>query len=647
MHYFLLAAWATCVCLSVIGYGKALLSLCKLHNPRWALAGCIGVGFLAGIGGILEITNSVRPPVLFVLIFIGVAFLATSVWRSRRRLPDLVASLLIVLKENKTVALLLLLLVVLTGIRMIGNLEASYFLLSDDLSAYLSYPTEMLQRGSLPSDPFSERRIQSALGGAYFLQTLTMLASDARSVRFIDWGFGSALYVGVVFAICRRLRLSVATSLAVAVLTFIIPLRRQNVTMLALPAALFCALFLIELMEELDKVQWWLRPLLLGITASAICTLKSSYIPAAVLICGVYYAGEVVMKPRRRLALLQAGICALVAVSCLAPWMLDQKRKEGTYLFPILGRGYEASAYGVIPLPSGSQNPAHSIEFWASILPLLIPFLIAIAVQLIGRQPYVGTWWSERTSFFIAICGGIAAMALATGGDSIARYTMPFVAPGVILFCAYTVRWMGLAKPRPVWLTCTMVFCVVWIGAVAVRYGVQTHIYREYITDLGIPPLSNDIVRLDAKAEKGRVAALQASIPAGEPILEHLFVSYPLDFRRNPIFIADFPGLAGSPPGMPIGRGPLPLRRYLLENAIRFVAFTYGRGKILDLTPGLTLQKLISDPEAGGRHTWLFMQNKIACDVQANLEALSKQYLCSYDDGESCVVDMMSSVGPT
>ena len=82
-------------------------------------------------------------------------------------------------------------------------------------------------------------------------------------------------------------------------------------------------------------------------------------------------------------------------------------------------------------------------------------------------------------------------------------------------------------------------------------------------TILPMPPLST------------RLQSLQASIPAGEPILARVDVPFLMDFKRNPIYVVDDPGMVSPPPGMPVNQGAEALAKYLLDLGIRFVVFSY------------------------------------------------------------------------
>ncbi len=620
----------------------------RTDSLPWAAAGCLGVSVFIPLGGMLEGLSLIRPIVLAVVVLLGDGLFLRFFWHDIRRVPALLQQA-VWGREKRIVAVLLLgAVVACTAIRLFGNLEPKYFNRYDDLPGYLTFPTEMIQLGHLPSDPFSERRIESSLGANYFLQTLVMVCGDARTVRFIDWGFGSLLFAGIAYAMARRFAVAIPGSLAVSLLTFLVPMRRLNATMEVLPAALFCFLFLIEISEELDQVHRWLRPALLGLTAGAICTVKSTYLAPAFLVCASFLLAELFTR-RFRTVLVRSAICLVSASVCLAPWMIDQRGKEGTYLFPVFGRGYQASAYGLVPLPSGSMAFYLAPDLWLAIASLAGPFVAAIVLVSVGKRQENAKYALQAISFFFAIALAVVALGMATGGEAIGRYTLPFIAPGLIVYLAYFLQFKREFRDKPLWLGAAALFCCVWFSAIVIRYGIREGIYREYATDLGwTSPMPDLLVGFDAVKERNRLSAIQATIPAGEPILEHLFVSYGLNFRRNPIYVADCLGMAGPPPGMPIVDGADSLRRYLLAHSIRYVAFGYagrGRMRLEETAPTLTLKQLAADPKAGGRHAWVYILNKVAYDTQTNLDELSRKYSRVYDDGEACVFDLKTEVG--
>jgi len=66
--------------------------------------------------------------------------------------------------------------------------------------------------------------------------------------------------------------------------------------------------------------------------------------------------------------------------------------------------------------------------------------------------------------------------------------------------------------------------------------------------------------------------ALQAAIPAGAPVLAMLDEPFWLDFRRNPIALADLPGHASPSPGLPVDDTDA-LVHYLAMQGVRYLAF--------------------------------------------------------------------------
>jgi hypothetical protein len=74
--------------------------------------------------------------------------------------------------------------------------------------------------------------------------------------------------------------------------------------------------------------------------------------------------------------------------------------------------------------------------------------------------------------------------------------------------------------------------------------------------------------------QKLQYAALQQSIPQGETVLTRLDAPFILDFKRNQLFLADWPGGASLPPGMPAFKGPEALANYLVSKSIRYIAYS-------------------------------------------------------------------------
>ena len=619
-----------------------LVRWCGLARTPWPLAGCLGAAAIIATGGVLNLAQWIRPPVLVSAVVLGVVLFGVLRRRERRTIKTVLAPL----RQPVSVTLTILF-VILTAVPVLGNIQADVrtFNFYDDLPAYLTLPMETLQLGSLPSDPFNERRVTSCLGAPYVLQSFMTMFGGVQSIRFIDVSIGMILYAGALFAIFRALGLSLNIGLALLLLVFVAPIDRWNATAQILPAALFCSLFLLQIEGGVDDLLDWRRALLLALMTAALCALKSNYLPAAVLIGVFYYAGRclVLRKTKPLLEALAWGACTAVF---LFPWMLDMHRKEGTYLFPILGRGYDASAYGIIPLPNGSRSAVSSAALWVwiTVLPMAGPLLIAFAASMaVYWKRIEREWIAPLCALLLGSALAIFSIASSTGGESMGRYSLPFQLPALFVFLAFVIRWSNAGRLLPWWVKAAAACVVCAIVVSAFVFGYRHGQYKKFLEDARLltPPGQSWFA---PEVETRRMEALQAKAPPGDRILARLLVTYSFDFRRNPIFIADYTGMASLPRGMPLTQGPEALRTYLLKNEIRYVAFDPGRTSLPDDDPATSLQQVLKDRQKYGRHGWLYVQTKVANSEQKLIAELGCSYRHVFDDGVVYLLDLEDRV---
>jgi len=125
---------------------------------------------------------------------------------------------------------------------------------------------------------------------------------------------------------------------------------------------------------------------------------------------------------------------------------------------------------------------------------------------------------------------------------------------------------------------------------------------------------------------------VQQAIPPGGTVLTRLERPFLLDFRRNPIFIEDWPGWASLPPGIPFFKGSEALSSFFTSHSIRYVAYDYateaGFRKELH---GATYDK---DSFRG-------ISTQLLFDFHSNLRELCDTRERVYDDGSTIVVDLL------
>jgi hypothetical protein len=619
MYLLRLALWATCVTVGWIGAGTFVTRLFGLRESRWALRGVAGVALFVLVGGWLNLAGAVRPRNLIALVIIGdalfvaYAFTARSAggrqWRLYSSLPVWGRAL-----------------AVLCGIAMliaaINSLTYSKFSDIDDLNAYLSFPVKLLQGGSLGFDPFSERRVQSGLGASYFLQAFMLVAGDVRSLWFCDFEAGLIFFAGCVYFAGRRLGNSAELSLTLVALALAIPLSHGNLTMNVLPAALFTGLFLVENSGETAPLS---RSFLLGLLGATVAALKSTYLPPSIVMIVLLHLARLVRGQRWVTTLRDMAVSGLVYGGILWPWMLDMRRKEGTYFYPLLGKGYEISAYG--PVPHMIKAGAYPVVLGTA---MLILFVGAAAVHWMVTR---GRGNALAVTVMLLACGLVALpISISVVGASLLRYTAPFELPCCLLFLGSLLGLSQESEARPRWLRLGYLYAAVLLLTLG-EYSATHSNFDLYVPAHRRAGLRGILDEAALKDAQQRAARLQAAVPAGEAIYADYMVTFPMDFQRNPIYIADFPGMASLPPGMPTQNSPEGLRTYLLAKHIRYIAFSrervHGQETVLRFTGSAAM-------------LWPKIQVLNSIDVQHEIEALALTSRVVFDDGDDRVLDLLN-----
>jgi hypothetical protein len=623
LHFLEALSWATAVFVAVTGYGTLTLGLWRMRGISFALATITGFGIVVLIGGCLNLLHAISPVARLLLVAIGV--LGFIVRRPVQVADSDAESLVPELRaRSRWTRPILLLAGVVFLIRLGASVHTSYYQQEDDYNFYLAAPVKMAALHQYAADPFSERRIMSSLGGNYFLQTLILSELPVEDIQMADRALGLWLLVFVAAGLGAAFRLTPLQSALLGLFLLLTPQLQFNLTFVILPYALFCGLvYLAADMDEL-KSRPVLQAILLGTTAAVIASLKSTYLPHGVLflLCiGLIHARSRGIEAGAR-TIVYAGMGCLVV---LGPWMLANHFASHTWMYPLLGKGYQYSAYGLFPPPSSGSS-----------LKIIVKVML-FNVPLVGVLLAEWFWCErdERTRILVALTaaalGASILVGIATGGDSVRRYNYPAILAAIILLYLAASRKANLApnlRSRGLeWASAALCVCMafyVGLNSWTHEYGMTLKCLHTSLTDFHVEP----------KLTVASYAAMESAIPSGtDQTIATVDFPFLLDFKTHHINIADIPGAASPPPGWPSRSDGEALAAYLLSQHQRYLAFT-----TFSLPDA---EKRVKDASTSPNATqWIRSEDEIRLASFHQFMDLARSRKHLYDNGNLVLLDL-------
>lgn len=568
--YALSWAWGLVLVAAMIGWGRGVNRLLlPARHLGWGLRAALGLAVTVVLGGVLNLAGVISPLLLLLFISAGAALLLLDAERG----PGAGQRALRRLAEDPV---LLVLAVVVAALALVqysssvaGTIDTVYtrpaFDVHDDLQAYLAFPEQMLETGSLGRQPFEARRVLS-LGGQSFLDALVLAARPLQALHLVDQGIAMLVLLGLVLGAGKRLRLGPRLTALLLLLALAFPhLQMRGNTSAVLTGVVFLlAWFLFELDERESG-----RPAAVALLIAAACTVKSTFIAFAVPFFLLLVLAGLLDRGGRRRALREAAVIAVLVIAFTLPWMLSAYVSSGTLLYPVLGRGFlsAASNHGFPAVQGSFGVPAVEVVrmIWRRLLPLLPMLLLLVFVA--DHRP-------RRPVAALAAAAFIAVVLLVLLGDpslnhSLKRYVFPlFVTSFLGVALAAGENAAGDEKRR-LGAAAAAVFAVV-AAFLFITQGSIRDMYDQMIANAAH---GLEGKRLVAAADLQAVASLQAALPPGATVLATLRRPFLLDFARNRVDIMSLPGFSSPPPGLPIDDGAEAVARYLLDHHVRYLAY--------------------------------------------------------------------------
>ena len=522
--YWIGFAWGLAITLSFVGWGVAAARVTGVseEDREWALCASWGMAVVIALGGALSLFNLANRTALIGIGIIGCG-LAAAWFRPR--------------KWEWEGALILGLTLLVWYAPAVASRAAEPY---DDYLAYFTFARRFLDTGTL-LEPFSLRRLLS-YGGQSLLHALTICVGSEKGMNLLDSGIAMLLLGGLIFGSLRSFTKPLWAVLG-TVAVLLVPVSRNNTMSQVTGLVLWIALFRTVRIRS---------TVLAGLLLAALCSLRSSYVVAVVLVMAALLISTIYRNRPGGLG----GWWRMVAVGCAAivPWCLLLYRSSGTLLYPLF-KGYRAAGM------SSSYHLAWTDQAHAvfrllsepSALFLLVPLLLTTLLVRGSHVPFCAA--------ALILSLAIPWTAPLTDTPTLFRYVQP-LAWGSLLVAAYSLT---RAKRMAVILGCMMAPLWVFYAALTLSHGISA--VKSLPAEIADRTPTFPVERM---AEYQR---LESALPAGVSVYALLPLPSLLDYRTHPIFNADWIGIASLPPGMPFFRGPQALKTYLLSQGIEYIAY--------------------------------------------------------------------------
>ena len=590
------------------------------------LLGALGMAFSVILGGLFNLLGVISPLLLRLYLLVGIFLFGTLVYSRRQGLYESFSQTIKLLSGNRILVVGTVLVAVLLLLNLF-HVKSSLLNSHDDFHAYLVFPLKMLKTGSMGEDPFNHRRLTASLGGQSFLLALMLGLVRPAELNCLELGLAYLAAMGVLFSHTSKRQLPAVWSVALALLLLIVKIPMVNTTSVVTGLVLFYSMLLIFVLEE-KSISLSGQAFLLALVVAGLCSLKNSHIPGcALILVSSYFFVRRVTLAKMVIVALAVGALALVF---MLPWMIALKQSSGTFLYPLLGKGFDVSTYG------GSIT---FISDWSllkiakqGVMLLAEPVFISSVVLLIY---VIGCWHASRelrSGIAVMTASVVATLLLVYLSDGEIRFAFSFLFASFIYLTVESLSMApGTLKDLNWWrspaigavIAISLLFGVHWRGELSWRIH-QVMRARTLLT--------TSVRSLRSGFDPGEVLALQAAIPPGEPLLARLSKPFLLDFTRNPIYTIDWPCAASPPPGLPCFSGPKLLAEYLCSRSIRYIAFSYSEEA--GFPRSLARSRL--------KHENNFWRTSAEYTIAFHdiLLEMVTQYATIYDDGKNFVLDL-------
>ena len=433
--YSLAFGWGLLILLSFVGWGGVLNRLLFPENQKdWGQRAAWGLALSVVVGGVLNLLSLISRTTILAYLGLGiVAWAIDSLVRGRSLFGSLSLGRVPSRLDRRIFTAGLLVVVFMTlfqyagSVSRPGGVDRADFSPHDDFQGYFVFPEKMLQTGNMGRDPFNARRLESSLGGKSFLDAFVVSVLPAQDLHLLDPGLGLLMVLGLLWGFLRESTVSHLGCLGILLFVQLVPPHVMNITALWTGLALFLSLYRILSSKTLPASRAFSRVLIIALVAAAVCSLKSNFIPACCALLACSFFCYLVEQSFGREAIIETVGTTALLIAFTVPWMISMYQSSGTLLYPLLGRGYHASAYGHIPPPYVRLTLAKYAKLTFDLADASSLGFVGIGLLFLVTREWKIRGMEAGLSLLVGAAVGKVAITLATGGAYSYEYSFPFV----------------------------------------------------------------------------------------------------------------------------------------------------------------------------------------------------------------------------
>jgi hypothetical protein len=515
------------------GFGAIARRLIGCPPGTWPMTIAIGLAAWIVIGGVLNLARIAFPVVIDLTLVTGCVFGATALHG---------------VKGRRYVIVWLIIAAAIIGFAAVTQAVPTAFNYADDYQKYFAHVARMVETGTLAGSPLNTLGSET-FGGQAFLQALFVAHLPFATINSADAVFCFGLLVLLAGGLAiERPGLALVAIAAMALILVFDPLY-VSVTALYSAATLMFAIVALNA----DRREYALGgqappPAVMGLLYAALVALKPTFGLFIALHAAMSFATE--LTARQVLAAIKrVAATAAFGLAFVAPWV--------ALYAPLYWQGFTAPTASLSPAPVPSSETinlfatapfVNGVSFAQYTLVAAIFLICGAAVAFARRQVF-----DADAARFVAICLAVPMAYLTmllvfgpllAGYGTALRHFLPVLigtAPAVLILAT----WLGHGRIAfMLSLLVTLSFAPAFLNRcdLLFRTGSMVAFLRSWPSVDALIANSRDM--LERPTVRQRMTALQANVPAGEPLLVWIEAPFLLDFARNPIIDADIGGLA-------------------------------------------------------------------------------------------------------